>query len=156
MSINLLFVLVLFITMGCGCEPDPIEPDYPMEITTASLDGTWEFVSAEFLGYSVSTCAGIPTIPTVTDAALILSFEFDAVNETVTITDACPTLHPLFEDYIYEVIPPTIYIRPDPSSGPLAYTIISYDNILGILVLEMPVMESDFTNRKARVTLQKI
>jgi len=156
MSIQILFILVLFISMGCGCEKDPIEPDYPMEITTAAdLDGTWEFVNLYYPGVTrtnFTTCDDIAETARTDGKSLLLSFIFTSSTEAVTVTDKC------FEtgmvDYIYNMVGNnTIEIRPDPYTGPRTYSIVSYNNTTGVLVLDIPVPNS---SDRPQLTLQKI
>jgi len=52
------FISFLFLTlfMCMCCDPDPVTPDYPVDITTeADLVGYWEFVSLDVPGEGVLT-----------------------------------------------------------------------------------------------------
>lgn len=150
MSAQILFVFVLFISMGCGCEPDPIEPDYPMEITTATLDGMWEFVNLNVPGFGdVTECAELTGWVAGWAGSVLLSFDFNATAETVTATSECTGL-PLYDitNRNYWVDGTTLFI----GGGP--FPIISYDNVIGELILKIP--NPDGGQGDLHVTLQKI
>jgi len=90
LSTQILFIFILFITMGCGCEKDPVEPDYPMEITTQTLDGKWNFVSLTIpLQGTFTECSELSPNWTSWVGLVFRSYDFDSTAGTVDVTDKC-------------------------------------------------------------------
>ena len=133
-SLSTLLILVLFITMGCGCEKDPVEPDYPMEITTQTLDGKWDFVSLT-----------VPLQGTLTECDQLLpdwpgwvglvfrSYDFNSTAGTVDVTDKCAAT-PYWDDLSFSMT----------EFGGDEYIVIegeshlfTYDNVAGELDLQI-------------------
>ena len=137
LSNQILFIFILFITMGCGCEKDPIEPDYPMEINTvADLNGTWEFVSFDYpgIGYftpSTLDCGNLPSEMSV--LSLLLSFDFNSSTETATLTDECKGVYVTNKNYELLISPFKIIRIKDPANFWISYNIENYDE--GVLTL---------------------
>lgn len=150
MSSQILFVLVLFISMGCGCEKDPIEPDYPMEITTATLNGTWEFVSLNVPGEGIVTeCDELDGFMSTWPGQVLRTYDFNSATEKVNISVKCtavPTFYP-YEDLSYYVLGDDIII------GGVIHSIVDYDNVTGVLEI---LIQTPTGGGWMNLTLQKI
>lgn len=134
-STQILFILVLFITMGCGCEKDPVEPDYPMEITTQTLDGKWNFVSLfdQSTNTTYTDCDDIFNNMSPWYGKVFLEYDFNSTTETVDVTEKCKGdfLNVNWIDAPYEVIVGNIVI----TTQPYPY---SYEPTTGELTIKVP------------------
>jgi len=144
------FISFLFLTlfMCMCCEPDPIVPDYPANITTeADLDGYWEFVSLSVPATGIITeCDELVGYMTLWYGKVLRSYEFTYSTLKVDVTDKCAT-EPLYPNRTYSVSGLDIVI-----SG--AHFPFTYNNITGELMLQIP--PPDGGAGYLTITLQKI
>ena len=152
LSTQILFIFILFISMGCGCKKDPVEPDYPMEITTQTLNGKWNFVSLydEWSSTTYTDCNYILNNMATWYGKVFLEYDFNSTTEKVTITDKCTGIPPNINlvDVNYSVIGTDIVLE-----GSNFYP-FTYTPETGELVIQIPPPDTDPAHLYVTIKIQ--